>query len=189
MRRGVASRPDEAEDGSISAMTVEDYGIWADHEIPDDRSTWQSLVAQCHDYWRGLAPLGRLPGRRDLWPGDMVAFLSHVWLLDVTRDPLRFRYRLIGTAEVRVLGADLTGRWLDEIHSETWDDPAVRDRLRFTAETGRPTWARSPVLWGPDRRHQIIENCLLPLAADGASVNMILACSVLCQSDGTALRL
>jgi len=176
-------------DGSIFAMTDQDYGAWTDHAIPEDRRAWQPLVAQCFDYWRNIAPPDRLPARADLWPGDMVAFLPHVWLLDVTREPLRFRYRLIGTAEVRVLGADLTGQWLDEIHSETWDDPAVQDRLRYIAEMGRPTWACSPVLWGPDRSHQLIENCLLPLAADGRTVDMILACSVLCQSDGTAVRL
>jgi hypothetical protein len=165
------------------------YGTWTDHAIPDDRSSWQPLVAHCFDYWQGLTAPGRLPGRREIWPGDMLPFLPHVWLLDVTRAPLRFRYRLIGTAEVRVLGRDLTGHWLDEIHTETWDDPLVRDRLRFIAETGNPTWGRSPVLWGPDRSHQIIENCLLPLATDGITVDMILACSVLCSSDGTPIRL
>jgi hypothetical protein len=169
--------------------TGEAFGLWTRHEIPADRSAWHSLVAQCHDYWRRIAPPGRLPGRQHVWPGDMVPYLPHVWLLDVVREPLRFRYRLIGTAEVRVLGTDLTGRWLDEVHGETWDDPSVRDRLRFMAETGRPTWSRSPVLWGPDRSHQIIENCLLPLAADGHTVDMILACSVLCNADGSAVRL
>ena len=170
-------------------MTGETYSTWAGHEIPADRSAWQRLVAQCHDYWRRIAPPGRLPGRQHVWPGDMLAFLPHVWLLDVVREPLRFRYRLIGTAEVRVLGADLTGQWLDEAHGETWNSPPVRDRLRFMVETGRPTWNRSPVLWGPDRSHQLIENCLLPLAADGSTVDMILACSVLCGSNGVAVRL
>jgi hypothetical protein len=169
-------------------MADRDYGTWSDHEIPADRSSWQDLVAQCFDYWRRITPTGRLPGRQHLWPGDMVAFLPHVWLLDVTRAPLRFRYRLIGTAEVRVLGADLTGGWLDEVHRDSWNDPIVRDRLRFIAETGRPTWARTPVLWGAEREHQIIENCLLPLARDGAQVDMILACSVLCRWDGSPLR-
>lgn len=165
------------------------YGAWTDHVIPDDRSQWQRPVARCFDYWQGLCRPGRLPGRPDIWPGDMLAFLPQVWLLDVVQAPLRFRYRLIGTAEVRVLGRDLTGRWLDEIHNETWDDPLVADRLRFIAETGQPTWARTPVLWGPERSHQIIENCLLPLARDGVTVDMILACSVLCGADGQRVRL
>ena len=182
--------PKDFDDDSIFPMSgrAGGYGIWTGHEIPPDRSTWQNLVGQCYDYWRRIAPQGGLPGRQHIWPGDMVAFLPQAWLLDVARDPLRFRYRLIGTAEVRVLGADLTGRWLDEVHSETWNSPAVRDRLRFIAETGKPTWGRSPVLWGPERRHQIIENCLLPLAADGTTVDMILACSVLCNPDGSPLR-
>ncbi|HLZ67528.1 MAG TPA: PAS domain-containing protein [Aliidongia sp.] len=169
-------------------MNGDAFGPWSGHQIPEDRSDWHGFVAQCHDYWRRIAPPSRLPGRQHVWPGDMLPFLPHVWLLDVARAPLRFRYRLIGTAEVRVLGADLTGRWLDEVHGDTWDEPSVSDRLRFMAETGRPTWSRSPVLWGPDRSHQIIENCLLPLAADGATVDMILACSVLCNADGSAFR-
>jgi PAS domain len=165
------SEPDLARTG--------DFGPWTDYRIPADRSGWHPDCRRFYEYWSSVAPApGCLPGRRHVSPTEIVPLLPRVWMLDVVRAPLRFRYRLVGTAEVSTLGRDLTGQWVDEAHPNFADNPYLGNRYRFMAETGRPTWRRGPVRWGHDSEHRSVENCMVPLASDGATVDIIFAISV-----------
>ena len=181
-----ASTIEEAVAGRAAAPL--DFGVWTDHCIPNDRSEWHPLVRQFYEHWLSIAPPDQLPGRQHIEPEQMVPMLSRMWMLDVHRDPLRFRYRLCGTALVRSLNREVTGQWLDEVQPETVCNPMVRDRYRFVAETGRPTWRRGPSLWDRDPLHRIIENCVAPLAANGKSVNVIIGFSVLFDSSGNEIN-
>jgi hypothetical protein len=160
------------------------FGIWTDHRIPHDRSKWHPLVRQFYEHWISIASPGQLPGRQHIAPEQMVPMLSRMWMLDVHRNPLRFRYRLYGTALVRSLDREVTGRWLDEVQPETVLNPVLRDRYRFIVETGRPTWRRGQSFWYRDPLHRMIENCFTPLAADGQTVDKIMGLSVLFDSAG-----
>ena len=142
------------------------------------------MVQRFYDYWLSVAPPGRLPGREHIAPEDLVALLPRLWLLDVYRDPLRFRYRLVGTAVVKSVRRELTGEWLDEVQPESVHIPALRDRYRYVAETGRPTWRHGPTLWARDPIHKTIENCFVPLAADGETVDKIFAINVIFDING-----
>lgn len=175
-------------DYGASITPASDYGPWTDHEVPADRSAWHPLVRQLYDYWIDIAPPDRLPGRQHLSPIDIAPLLPRIWMLDVVRMPLRYRYRLVGTAEVGTLGREVTGRWLDDVHPEFKDDPLLTARYRYIAETGRPTWRRGPVRWNHDHLHRLVENCLVPLASDGQTVDIILAISVLFYVDGSLVQ-
>jgi hypothetical protein len=105
-------------------------------------------------------------------------------MLDVHRDPLRYRYRLYGTALVRSVHSDATGRWMDEVEPRSVSDPILRDRFRFIAETGRPTWRRGQTSWSRDPLHRMVENCMVPLAADGTTVDIIMGLVLLFDSAG-----
>jgi hypothetical protein len=164
-----------------------DYGIWSDHRIPDNRASWHPLVRRFYEYWREAAPPGRLPGRQHIAPEDIVPLLSRLWILDVFRDPLRFRYRLVGTDITRSVGRELTGMWLDEAQPESVQNINLRNRYRFILETGRATWRRGPTMWDRDPHHRVVENCLAPLASDGRTVDKILAVSVLFDANGREL--
>jgi hypothetical protein len=164
-----------------------DYGVWTDHRIPADRSSWHPLVRQFYEYWLAAASPGRLPGRQHIAPEQIVPLLSRLWILDVFRDPLRFRYRLVGTDITRSLQRELTGQWLDEAQPESVSNVILRDRYRFILETGRPTWRRGETLWNRDPTHRVVENCLAPLASDGKAVDKIIAISVLFDASGREL--
>jgi hypothetical protein len=164
-----------------------DFGIWTGHRIPDDRSSWHPAVRQFYDYWSSIAPPGLLPGRQHIAPEDIVPLLSRLWMLDVFRDPLRFRYRLVGTDITRSVRRELTGMWLDEAQPESLRNVDLRDRYRFILETGRPTWRRGVTLWYRDPNHRVVENCLAPLASDGETVDRIIAVSVLFDANGQEL--
>jgi hypothetical protein len=161
-----------------------DYGVWNGYRIPADRFAWHPSVGQFFDYWVAIAPPARLPGRQHVAPEQIPRLLSRIWMLDVYRDPLRYRYRLCGTEMVRSLGREVTGTWLDEVHPELIANPEPRDRLRFAVEQAAATWRRGPPLWMRDRRHRTIETCIVPLAADGVTVDKLLAFSVLFDANG-----
>ena len=164
-----------------------DFGIWTDHHIPEERSAWHPMVRSFYEYWLSVTPPGRLPGRQHMRPEEITPMLSRMWVLDVFRNPLRLRYRLVGTHVVQSIGRELTGQWFDEAHPDTVTNPTVRDRHRFVVETGCPTWRRGPIHWERDPAQRIIENCQVPLASDGMIVDKIACVSAVFGADGSEL--
>jgi len=165
-----------------------DYGEWTNYQIPDDRSGWHPLVRRFYDYWLSVAPPGRLPGRQHISPDQMTPFLSKLWLLDIHRDPLRFRCRLIGSDMVRTLGGEVTGRWLDEVHPQSTVNPSSRERFRILAEQARPSWRRGLPHWvRAVPEYRVVESCLVPLAGDGVTVDIVMAMSMLFDGSGRQL--
>ncbi|MFN4088844.1 MAG: PAS domain-containing protein [Alphaproteobacteria bacterium] len=136
---------------------------------PDWHPDLKAFVA----YWQTIRPgPGTLPGRRDVDPSRIVRLLPDVWMLDVQVEPFRLRYRLAGTRMVAMHGREITGLWLDEAHP---DMPTTYfDRYRRVCETHAPSWRRgSPRLDPHSRAVTVIENVLLPLAADGRNVDIL----------------
>lgn len=151
-------------------------------EVVEAAETWHPRTQAVFGYWRRMAPAGRLPGRQHFDPLHIPKLMPYVWMLDVVGG--RFRYRLAGTREVQTLGRDPTGEWLDDVHPVLKTNPERLARYVFVAQTGKPTWRRGHVSFIHDKDHQIVENVVLPLARDGAAVDMLFCCSVLFDKDG-----
>lgn len=164
--------------------TRSDYGEWTDHRIPDDRTAWHSLVRQFYDYWLSVAPPSALPGRQHVAPEEMVAWLPRLWLLDVHRNPLRYRLRLCGSAVVRSIGQEVTGRWLDEVYPESIGDQSSGHRFRIAAECGRPSWRRGVPRWPCVPEVKAAESLMVPLAADGSMVDKLMGVSIAFDAQG-----
>jgi hypothetical protein len=127
-----------------------------------------------YNYWQSIHPGGgALPGRRHLDPIDIPELLPNIWMIDVQRPPLRFRFRLVGTEIVKFTGRDVTGRWLDEIYPDYEKTDAFRMH-RDCAESGRPGYRKSGVLSNPGRNYVEAERLYLPLAEDGQEVDIVL---------------
>lgn len=130
------------------------------------------------EHWAGMGPPGRLPGRQHLDPAAIPRLLPNIWLLDIEGSaPLRFRYRLAGTRIARAIGADPTGRYLDETHDGPGYD-RVFAYLCEVARTGNPSWRSGTPAFGELHDLRRVERVYLPLAADGRAVDMILAFSI-----------
>ncbi len=159
---------------------------WQDCGRATDRSAWNPLVARFFDYWLSIAPAGRLPGRQHFDPLDIVALMPRVWILDVVREASgpRFCYRLVGTREVQTLEREVTGCWLDEVHPHLKETPGGFARFHHITETGNPTYRKGRVLFIHRKDDRVVENCIVPMARDGATVDMIAGCSVLYRSTG-----
>jgi len=135
-------------------------------------------LLQLHDYWRSLLPAeGVLPGRQHFDPLHIPALLPWVWMLDVYRNPLRFKFRLIGTEHTRLSGRDVTGQWMDEVHRdatkvETWP------QLVAAADRAEIRYRRGPPLFREQGEFSEMERLLLPMARDGRNVDMLLAITI-----------
>jgi hypothetical protein len=113
-----------------------------------------------------------MPARADFDPFDLKYMLGKLLLVDVLRDPLRFRFRLIGTELLKRSGIDLTGRMLDD-----HPDPEYREYMRqryITAVAGRQPLSSIQTRLVLDGRLRRYEALLLPLASDGETVDMLM---------------
>src|SRR3546814_12692187 len=94
-------------------------------------------------------------------------------MIDVKRDPLRFRLRLVGTEIVRFTGRDATGRWLDEIYPGY----AASDAFAFhsaVAREGKPGYRKGGMLSNHSRSDIEAERLYLPLSQSGRHVYTLL---------------
>lgn len=158
---------------------------WFLVEETTDRRNWHPLIRALHDYWKGIAPPGALPGRQHMDPLDIPDLLPRVWLFDVVWPGPRFRFRLIGTRIADRLGYDPTGEWLEDTFLDYSNYPSLIERYMATAENRRPTYRLGQQRLTRTRDFEFVENIFLPLAEDGRSVDMLLALSVLVdKSDG-----
>lgn len=66
------------------------------------------------EYWQELVSDGKIPSKNALDPMAMKAFLGNIALLDIVRDPLDFRFRLVGEHIQRGANTRLKGRLLRE---------------------------------------------------------------------------
>lgn len=132
-------------------------------------------IVRLYAYWCARRGERALPARADLDPAEFAYVLGNLVLMEVQREPLRFRYRLHGVNLVMRDGYDMTGRWLHD-HPE----PEYRTRIEQTygevARTARPAHGvRDIVVDGRMRRY---ESLVLPLGHDGTTVDMILGAQV-----------
>jgi hypothetical protein len=141
--------------------------------------TADARVRQLYEHWLGLRPgPGILPGRQHFDPVVLpVSVLPFLWLADIERTPLRFRYRLLGTEQVRVFGRDYTGHWIDEAHPD-FVGSAAYDQFVAAAERGEVGYRCGNPLIIPPKDYRSMERLILPLARDGRAVDMLLAISV-----------
>ena len=132
-------------------------------------------------YWRSKMRGDVLPTRRDIDPWEMRTFLSHVFVIDVTRNPLRFWFRSVGGHVSDGYGENMTGKYIDEIDLDDMQKEIIAD-YKTAATDARPVYARCEYVKGTDQRHLRYERLLLPLSSDGQIVDMLLGGAILIDS-------
>jgi hypothetical protein len=90
-----------------------------------------------------------------------------------SRDPLRFKYRLMGTEYAMLIGRNLTRRYLDEVHPGFHG--LILRQYTEAAELGRHAFRKGPIMYArPDKQYLGMERLIVPLARNGVNVDMIL---------------
>lgn len=164
-------------------MEVVDYSYEPPRAAAPDQ--WHRVLRDLLAYYRKISPPGLLPGRPHLDPLAIPHILPHLVLLDVHRDPLRYRYRLVGTKEVELYGIDPTGRWYNDVRPPGPKTASGYARLQLAAEMGACSYRKGRVLALRHREHQTAENLVCPFAGDGRNVDLIIVCGILFRPDGS----
>src|SRR5262245_46303416 len=125
-----------------------------------------------YDYWVSLRGVRPIPSRRDLDPSRVPAtYLPDLMLIDVLHEPVRLRYRLIGTHIVAASGKDRTGRFFDEV-SFFKLHPAVVEQFEQVATSGLPLYSLEPFTNLVNDTTYEVDRLILPLSGDGVRVDM-----------------
>lgn len=161
-------------DGRRHAVGDSRSSLWSS---PEPAAHWHAKIAQFFRYWRSIHPTQGLPGRQHLDPLAIPTLLPGIWLLDVQREPFRLRYRLAGTETVEAIGVEVTGLWMDEVNPMPLQDRHYLERYRAIVDERQPSWRRGPPLL-MSKRVRTIENLVVPLAADGVTVDMMAGMTV-----------
>lgn len=132
-----------------------------------------------YDYWRSRAPDGLLPGRQHIDPLDVPVLLPDLVLLDVVAPESgdgmpRFRVRLAGGTLVELVGANPTGRFLDEFVPANRRD--ALNAAYASVVRGRSAHFWESQLWTEGREFVRVQRLALPLARDGETVDMVIGC-------------
>jgi hypothetical protein len=131
----------------------------------------EARLRRLYAYWLERKGERRMPARRDIDPLDFPYLLGHIMLIDVVREPLRFRVRLHGTALVKLSAYELTGKLLDELPNTAYRAYAI-ERCRGLVASGEPAIVHHDRVL--DGRRRNYEALWLPLSDDGSIVTMLL---------------
>lgn len=161
-----------------------DKNAGADHPDPWDHSRWNGevlylpvptgrsqLILAGQAYWEQQRAGNRFPRRGDIDPLDLGAtLLPYLSIAAIQPDPFRVQYRLVGTEVARFYGAEMRGKWLDEV--DIWplqDIEDTHDTYRRVLDRAKPLFGLSLIEW-QERPDHVFEFARFPISDDGRTV-------------------
>lgn len=105
--------------------------------VPLNEPMVSEEMLRLRDYWLKIQAGRAMPARGDFDPVDIPRLLPYIIFAEVHHDPMRIRYRLVGTAITSQAGRDVSGQWIsEEIYGEKYE--AVFKPYCMCAESKRP---------------------------------------------------
>lgn len=128
-----------------------------------------------HDYWKSKCGDADMPLRSSIDPIELKPVLSAIAVIEVLRDPLRFRYRLAGTQICDIHGFELTGRYILDLEPPSFADALHADLVEIV-ETRQGHFIRWDFVnrEGNRRNYSVLR---LPLSLTGRAVDQIIVCA------------
>lgn len=123
-------------------------------------------------YWNTKRGRRIMPARVEMDPLELKDHLGRICLIDIEEAPFRLRFRLIGATITAILRRDMTGRYFDDLYSDSLLDE-LTTIYRQTARDRSPLRFHGRALY-PNGRHYRYEALNLPLSDDGVTANVIL---------------
>jgi hypothetical protein len=157
----------------IPDLLLDSPDLW-DGEVlylpaPTGRS---EMVLAAMAYWERQCQGRRFPARSEIDPLDLgPALLPYLSLTTIEAAPFRVQYRLVGSETVRFYGAEMRGRWLDEM-SDVWpqqDIADTRETYRRIVDQAQPQFGLSLIEW-QGRTDHIFEFARFPISDDGETI-------------------
>jgi hypothetical protein len=131
------------------------------------------ILGPAFDYWQAKCGARAMPRRRDIDLTDIPPpLLPNLQITDLIDGGARIRYRLVGTAIVDAYGAELTGKYFDQIFSGSRLEH-VKANYRMICIEKRPLLVCSRYVSARDT-HLFCARLVMPLSEDGVDVNQCL---------------
>lgn len=124
-----------------------------------------------YSLWEGLRWDCAFPAWRNFDRRQLEPFLDNLLLIDVLREPLRFRFRYHGKELAWRAGYEMTGKLVDELPHRQ-NRAVLLERCRSLTERPRPYVGRGARFVGG--RELAYEALWLPLSEDGNTVTTLL---------------
>ncbi|MDE2228143.1 MAG: PAS domain-containing protein [Alphaproteobacteria bacterium] len=141
-------------------------------EYIDVAALKSSALRRLHADWQSRRRERSFPARADFDPLEMKYILGNLSLVEVRRHPLRFFYRVHASNIAARTGFDMTGKFLDQ-NPDVQHRNLIFDHYLRTLDERRPIAARRERTF-TDRVMLDCEALALPLARDGANIDMLL---------------
>ncbi len=135
-----------------------------DLELDDDRL--RRLLA----YWLEKRGDRLFPAKTEIDPTEFPYILGYVTLVDVEREPRRYRFRLDGSILAALSGTDYTGRYLHELPGEQYV-AFITETYDRVVDSGEPFRYRKNELL--DQQLFSEETLILPLGDSPPKVDML----------------
>jgi hypothetical protein len=145
----------------------------AEAQPPSGQSFDSAELNAIYDYWLAKRGRRRMPSRKDIDPTEIPNLLPNLMLIDVSQDPIKFCYRLVGTRVVDATGENRAGKDFGSVDFIK-TNPMVMLQCVTTATSGEPLHSLEPFYRRDTRQPYEVDRLLLPLSSDGIAVDMIL---------------
>ena len=133
-------------------------------ELDDDR------LRRLFAYWLEKRGDRLFPAKAEIDPVEFPYILGYVTLVDVEREPRRYRFRLDGSILVSLSGTDYTGRYLDELPGPEYV-AFILETYDRVVDSGEPLRYRKNELL--DQQLFSEETIILPLGDAPPKVDML----------------
>lgn len=131
-------------------------------------------LRRVHQVWVELKAERPFPLRAEISPERLGFILGQVTIIDVLREPLNFRYRLVGTKIEDAGRRGDKGKTIDQVEPEAYRQMVV-SAFQEVVETGQPVFQQISYL-----HHQTVvsfERLVLPFSQSGGEVDVLLEAS------------
>jgi hypothetical protein len=123
-----------------------------------------------HEYWLAKRGHRTMPVRSDINPADIPVLLPYLMIIEKAGD--QFRYRLAGTAVVREIGYEVTGRLVGSYACDPEPAAKMRAIYKRVFTTAHPVFAMGQFYLRTGAVHNL-SLLVLPLSDDGTHVNVV----------------
>jgi hypothetical protein len=147
---------------------------WQSDMTDPDPAISDLRLRALYAYWQRKKGERLAPARADIAPEEITELLPWVFLIEM--DGERFRFRLVGTAVTEEYRGKLTGMYLDEVDLDHATTRTISE-YRKSARNCLPIVSQWQYIKN-DGRYLDYERLILPLSADGKTVNMFLCGAV-----------
>jgi hypothetical protein len=137
--------------------------------VVDLRSPSLQRLYQDWQLWRGAR---EFPTRADFDPLDLKYALGNISITEVQYYPVRFHYRIHGSASSGRLGFDLTGKSLDALPHPTYQ-AFIHEHFLETIVNRIPVVKRRERVLA-NNEHWFVEAIVLPLSGGGETIDMLM---------------